>query len=69
MILFLIVLDYMFLHCLFISCLSFTEFLHVRLFNTDKFLMHLLKYFKKAKCKFLHLGWSDPKNKCRLGRE
>lgn len=31
--------------------------------------MHLLKYFKKAKCKFLHLGWSDSKHKCRLGRE
>jgi len=25
--------------------------------------------FNKAKCKFLHMGWGNPKRKYRVGRE
>jgi len=30
--------------------------------------LNLMK-FHKAKCKVLHVGWGNPKYKCRLGRE
>ncbi|TRZ16739.1 hypothetical protein HGM15179_010388 [Zosterops borbonicus] len=37
--------------------------------RVERFALAILMMFSEAKCKVLHLGQSNPKNKYRLGRE